>query len=133
MAKKRPREADGASGRTSVRRAYPDPENKAVLGPVFVDHSMVALGSDAAIHSLYQTRLPTGPLVAANDTVETLLVGRFVYSQQHFRELTQLFVTQLIQLEKIQNKADFLSWLQQEVKRRGSAETPEKTGEPRTH
>jgi len=76
---------------------------------IFADFAHVALGPDFAIHSVFQTV----PVLSA-DQANTMLVGRFAYSGEHFKALTALFVRQYVRFESNRkNEQKAVEWLHQ--------------------
>jgi hypothetical protein len=85
------------------------------LAPVFVDFATLVGSMDTVVHSLFQTRPPVTGIERTTTQVDSVLVGRFVYTNAHFAELTRLFVRQLIKSEGNRNSREFVEWLAQQL------------------
>ncbi len=83
-----------------------------LLSPVLADSATLSIGKDVAIHSLYQTEIPVGGLPTG--ALESVLVGRYAYPNEHFKAAVALFIRQYVALETFrERKEEATAWLHQ--------------------
>ena len=96
------------------RFVVPNPE---ALAAVSADFATLTVTPELAVHSVYQTRLPAG-LADPNESVDCVLVGRFVYGPETLKSLVALFVRQLVTLEAARGRREeTLKWLNEQVQK----------------
>ena len=89
--------------------------DEGLLSPVLADFATLAnTGRNITIHSLYQTELPVSGFPPSGGSIDCVLVGRYAYPNEHFKEAVALFVRQYIELEtRLERKDEAIAWLHQ--------------------
>lgn len=95
----------------AVSRTFIEPES--ARWPEFVDMVVMSARLDHLLLSLYQTA-PPPPGDAAS--VDSRLVGRFVFAEGHYREFVAVVLRQLVRQADLRGRREeAVSWLKEQL------------------
>ena len=110
MAKRRARPKGKSLKRGEYKRHFVVRDER-LLSPVLSDFAILTTGKDIVLHTLYQTEMPVGGLPPSG-SVESILVGRYVYPAEQFKATVALFVRQYVAMEAARERKDeAIAWL----------------------